>query len=250
MAVKLGRYAFRRIGGRIIPIRIGAEGKTNVSNFAMSALRKLQGKKNLEAAKKVAEFTKDSVVKEKLFHGTESVFTKFRYDKIGTKTGTAGAGRGFYFTDKKQNAAAYGKKIKEAYLNIKKPLRGSLNDGFESNSIKKSSLTSILKGGDLSNFGEGVSAKSAASLLKKHNTNDVDLINDAGVSAFGSNFKKLYSRLKKFTGIDGVVQGNTKTTHYIAFNPDQIMLAPKRSKLYKNAIKKNKLLPKKYWTKK
>jgi hypothetical protein len=242
MSVKLSRYVFRRIRGRLVPIRIGAEAKTNASNFAMAAVRKLQGKRNLEAAQKVAEFTKQSVVKEKVFHGTSNSFRKFSYGKIGSAAGTAGAGRGFYFANTKQNAKAYGSKVKEAYLNIQKPLKASFNGEFDSGKIKKKSLVSMLRKADLSSFGEGTTVEKAAAMLKKYNTNDVDLINDAGVSAFGNNFKELYKRLKKYTGIDGIVQSNKKVSHFIAFSPEQIMSAPKRSKIYSNALKRSRRL--------
>lgn len=240
MTVKAGRYIFKRIRGRIIPIRIGAEAKTTARNFSMSALRKLQGHKNKMLDRAKSAFTDSSVVKEKVFHGTNAKFKKFNHDKIGSATGTGGAGRGFYFADK-TTAKGYGKNIKEAYLNIKNPLFGSLNDGFKSNKITESQIKKLITGQDLSNFGERETPESVAKLFKRYNTNDVDVINDIGVSAFHNNFKSMFKKLRSITGIDGIIQSNDKVKHYIAFNSDQIMDA-KRSTIYKDQLKKFKKL--------
>ena len=235
MTTKLGRYAFRKIGGRIIPIRIGAEAKTTVKNFSMSALRKLQGSINKKNSEIVAKFTEGSAIREKVFHGTSAKFKKFSHDKIGSSVGTS-LGRGFYFTNKKSTAQGYGSKVKEYFLSIKKPLLGSLNDGFKGNDIKTKQIEKIVRGQDLSNWGERSTSQSVAEQIQKYNTNDLDKIQDIGTSSFHHNWKKALSKVRKVTGIDGAVAGNKKVVHYVAFNSDQIMDAPKRSIVYNKEL--------------
>jgi hypothetical protein len=239
MTTKLGRYIFKRIGGRVIPIRIGAEATTSAKNFSMSALRKLQGSINKKNAEIAAKFTEHSVVKSKVFHGTNAKFKKFNHDKIGSSTGTA-LGRGFYFTDKKTTAKAYGSKVKEYFLSIKRPLFGSLNDGFKANDITEKQVEKIVKGQDLSNWGERSTSKSVAEQIQKYNTNDLDKVQDIGTTVFNNNWKKALSKVRKITGIDGSVAGNKEVIHYVAFNSDQIMEAPKKSTIYKDQLKKLK----------
>lgn len=241
MSVKLSRYVFKRIGGRIVPIRVGAFAesgtvKEGLRGISRKALRAIDAVRNKATQKRIAEFTKDSVVKHSVFHGTNASFRKFSHDKIGSSTGTA-LGRGFYFTDKKNTALGYGKKVKEFFLNLKKPLTGSLNDTISGNNISEKQITKMVKGEDLSNWGQSASAESVAKQLKKYNTNDLDVIQDVGTSVYHNNWRRALSRVRKVTGIDGVVAGNKEVTHYVAFNSDQIMPAPKRSDLYKKIQK-------------
>jgi len=239
MSTKLARYVFRKIRGRIIPVRIGAETKTTIKNFSKSALRKLQGYENKMIDRKIKAFTSDSVVKIPVFHGSNYNFSKFSHSKIGSSKGTA-QGRGFYFTRNKKEAESYGKNVKKFYLKMKNPAIGSFNDGFTQKTISKNDLEKVLKSGDLSDYGEFASRSKVASDLLKYNTNDVDIINDAGVSIFRNNWKKTLEKFRKYTGIDGSIAGDTKTTHYVAYNTDQIMKAPKRNNVYSKLLKINR----------
>lgn len=55
-----------------------------------------------------------------VYHGTNAQFDNFDLSKIGNRD-SGWFGKGFYFTNSKGEASTYGKNIKEAYLNIKKP---------------------------------------------------------------------------------------------------------------------------------
>lgn len=247
MSVKLGRMVFRRIGGRIVPIRIGAEAKTlaaGLKGISTQALRKVDAVKNSKSLAKINEFLKDSVVRQRLFHGTNNNFSKFSHEKIGSNVGHS-AGRGFYLTDQKWVAQGYGKKVKEVYVNMKKPTLLDLNDGVKSKLLKKSDIDKLIKMHKnpidaLSNYGdvkyEGIKnvLKKASSSIKKYNTNELDAINDIAQSIYNNDLKTFFKNLRKVSGIDGVIASNTKHKQFIVYNSDQIMKAPKVSRLYKN----------------
>lgn len=56
-----------------------------------------------------------------LYHGTDEYFADFDYSKIGSNTGLAWYGYGFYFTDNKKSAKRYGSNIITAEVDINKP---------------------------------------------------------------------------------------------------------------------------------
>lgn len=70
------------------------------------------------------EFTNpDDFVKSKQmdYHGTEQSFKRFSNSAIGSRGEPGFAGKGFYFTNRKNYAREYGKNVMEAHLNIKNP---------------------------------------------------------------------------------------------------------------------------------
>lgn len=244
MSVKLGRYIFRRIGGRIVPIRVGAEAATvakGLKGISASILRKVDKLRNIKRANKIAEFTKDSVIKSPVFHGTNSAkFSTFSHDKIGSNVGHT-IGRGFYFTPDRKLASAYGKNVGEYFLNIKKPSIVDLNSGVKTKKLSKSLIEKLLsgKGVDLSNYGdvsfEGSKAvkSRAVNSIAKYNNDQLDQINDIAQSAYNNDLKKYFKRLREVTGYDGVVADNLKSRQVVAYNSDQILKSPKVSQLYK-----------------
>lgn len=224
-----------------MPIRKGAFSEAGtiaegIRGVSRKALRAIDSVRNKKIDQKVAEFTKDSVVKNKVYHGTNVTFSKFDHSKIGSSSGTA-QGRGFYFTSNKLEASGYGKKVKEFYLNMKKPMVGSLNDGFSQKEITMKQVEKMAAGEDLSNW--GMTHSEGLSKLKKaiSGDNDLDKIQELGQTVFHHDWKRTFEKLRKITGIDGSIRSNTKTTHFVAYNSDQIMKAPKRSNLYKSIQK-------------
>ena len=58
----------------------------------------------------------------KVYHGTDSNFNKFDKDYLGSKSGETPSNMvGFYFTNNKKQAKTFGKNIKTAIIDIKKP---------------------------------------------------------------------------------------------------------------------------------
>ena len=58
----------------------------------------------------------------KAYHGTDNEFTVFNKNKIGSNTGGAFYGNGFYFSTSEHDANNYGKKIMPVYLRVGKTL--------------------------------------------------------------------------------------------------------------------------------
>jgi len=77
---------------------------------------------NFSPAHEVSEhvLNRDGTPKE-FYHGTNESFTAFSYREIGNATGVGILGDGFYFTDKKPLAKAYGKNVMSCYLKMEKP---------------------------------------------------------------------------------------------------------------------------------
>ena len=46
-----------------------------------------------------------------VYHGTDAIFDRFDETKKGTNTGFANTIHGFFFTEKKENAALFGKRM-------------------------------------------------------------------------------------------------------------------------------------------
>lgn len=65
-----------------------------------------------------------------LYHGTNADFTAFDYSHVGESTGVGILGDGFYFTDKKELAVQYGKKIMACYVRMEKPYIASYDDAY------------------------------------------------------------------------------------------------------------------------
>ena len=81
-----------------------------------------------EAAKSSGAMTNENGLPTRFYHGSESDFNEFSYGKIGEATGVGILGDGFYFTDNKSTAKAYGKNVRSFYLQISNPYTASEND--------------------------------------------------------------------------------------------------------------------------
>lgn len=85
----------------------------------------------------IAYLLKDSKIRNRkkqlivCYHGTNSQFTEFKEEFISSNSGNIGwFGRGFYFTNSKKLAQAYGSIQKKCYLNIKRPFVYSSADSI------------------------------------------------------------------------------------------------------------------------
>jgi hypothetical protein len=66
-----------------------------------------------------------------VYHNTDAKFSTFDKSKIGTKTDKGMHGRGFYFSNEKDQTYMYGNRQMPVYLTIKNPLRLGRNGQFE-----------------------------------------------------------------------------------------------------------------------
>jgi len=78
----------------------------------------------------------------KVFHGTDSEFDVFDYDKIGSNTESSWNGAGFYFSDNTTEASLYGDKIIRAEISINNPIDLTL---INDSSVQGSGLILFLK---------------------------------------------------------------------------------------------------------
>lgn len=57
-----------------------------------------------------------------VYHGTDAIFDRFDETKKGTNTGFPNTIHGFFFTEKEENAALFGKRIVKARIVIEKAI--------------------------------------------------------------------------------------------------------------------------------
>ena len=140
------------------------------------------------------------------YHASESDFSIFDKNKVGTGNGGAHYGRGFYFTPHKDLASDYGRNIRKFYLNIKNPFEyySSIED------IKKLFIDSGSKY-DLSVLDDE----------KWEEFWDADTIDDIIAEVVGKKEDpyEVFTEMVKKAGYDGVIAG---WDEIIAFEPNQI----------------------------
>ena len=196
------------------------------------------------------EYFKDSKVRDEngnlleVYHGSQSKFTEFKYNKVGLH-GNA-HGRGFYFTDDVGLASSFYKKegqLLNGYLNITNPMSET------EKTIKKSdlekfiklicedeakalvedggydSLSDALKDTFISNYvytydkSMRDAYREMTSMVYEGNDNDVEIIAEL-TNAYGGS--SLLERVYDVFGYDGVIYTNFDGTHeYVVFNSNQ-----------------------------
>ena len=132
-----------------------------------------------------------------VYHGTNGRFKKFNKSKIGSHTDNGVYGRGFYFTDDKNQTYKYGKNQFACHLNIENPLvlgRGGEYDSFTDYSNKRKGIPEIRNREDYEKYGHLMATQEE-----------------------GMNFLKQ-------DGYDGIIihPYNGAETEYVVFEPEQI----------------------------
>lgn len=204
----------------------GLEGVKADETKGKSTKYSLTDNKGRELSKGQQEYFKDSKVRDEegnlrvMYHGTDADFNTFSYEFYG-KTGTA-YGRGFYFTDSKNSAEAYGSNVKEVYLDIKKPMQ--IGEKTMSKNDFRNLILAVNKetnGTLLEDYG-GIDE---AAMEYEYGGDDIDLTNSI-MMASGLKFEKFYEILKNTLGYDGIKANNITNGEdgniYLAFNPNQI----------------------------
>lgn len=196
--------------------------KSNTSNSFVDN----QGR---QLSKQQQEFFKDSKVRDNngnlkaVYHGTDTEFYTFNYNRLGENTSSLGAG--FYFTDKKETASSYTrgtKNLKEVYIDIQKPL--AYGNTTMTQTEYKNFIEAINKetnGRYLEDYG----GLDEALMEYNYGGDDIDLVN-AVHNASGLTWEKTYKILKETTSFDGIISEkgflNKDETIYVAFNSNQI----------------------------
>ena len=110
-----------------------------------------------------------------VYHGSDANFNKFSFKKMGTSSGTTGAGFGLYFSDSKSDAMAYGDNIYTCQLELKNNLS---NDKI---TLDKKMLKNILDKlvlSDNSYYQNYDNEQQAINSLLKFNDSDTEIIGD------------------------------------------------------------------------
>tara|TARA_Y100000310_G_C20704363_1_gene833749 strand:+ start:38145 stop:39191 length:1047 start_codon:yes stop_codon:yes gene_type:complete len=175
----------------------------------------------------------NSLVQDKVYHGSSTKFKEFSNKYIGGSHGTA-HGMGFYFTGDEDFARAFlGKegKVYEVYINITKPM--SLTKKTISVSELKRFLKKIDPTGDdfLSAYGdvnyEGYNSvlNTAATETYKYNDNDTDILHDI-LNGGGFDNEEYFNAVNSHFGFDGVITKTDKEDIdvYVVFDKKNIKI--------------------------
>lgn len=154
-----------------------------------------------ESIKQSNPFTK-SVVQNIVYHGTNGKFKQFKTNKMGSHTDNGVYGKGFYFTDDKNQTYKYGKNQLTCYINIENPLylgRDGQYDSFVDYANKRKGIPPINNSQDYEKYGHLMATqKEGMSFLKED-------------------------------GYDGIIVHpyNGAETEYVVFKPEQIQIVNK-----------------------
>lgn len=154
-----------------------------------------------ESIKHSNPFTK-SVVQNIVYHGTNGKFKQFKTNKMGSHTDNGVYGKGFYFTDDKNQTYKYGKNQLTCYINIENPLylgRDGQYDSFVDYANKRKGIPPINNSEDYEKYGHLMATQ------------------EEGMSFL------------KEDGYDGIIVHpyNGAETEYVVFKPEQIQIVNK-----------------------
>lgn len=165
------------------------------------------------------------------YHGSDHKFNEFSFEKVGTESGTTGAGVGLYFTISKADALAYGDFVYTCLLELQNNL--SNNSVTIQHHILRAIIEDIEKIPNISyfeNFGENLSEAekySIVNVLLTSNDTDTDIIGDLINSCFGGLCDTMLDILSKFGfthTTDDITPDDPTIVHYIVYNLDSITI--------------------------
>lgn len=211
---------WRTVGGRRIFIKDGED---------LTTAMKKSGKFKKEEIKEKTQNNNEQY-KNVVYHGTKHDFEEFDENKIGSnkRIGNAGlnVGKGFYFTEEKNVAEAYGKEgyVKKVELTIDKPLDFENYKGVSSKQIddyiKKYEKDNIKAYKELFGYSEKEAHDELKNYMKKEFEKPSGIINYADSRSNGD-FKE-YVKIMEYMGYDGIV--NRKNHEIVALKKNQIKI--------------------------
>jgi hypothetical protein len=147
-----------------------------------------------------------------LYHASNSEFTSFDPNKIGTGGGII-YGKGFYFCDNDFELDIYGKYIREYYLNLKNPFRWEI---IEEDADATYNLDMFIEVLEQNNFviTDELRQKLEKDILENGGGLDTVIELSCGVDFAQKYFMR--------AGYDGIM--NLDIGDYVAFKPEQIKL--------------------------
>ena len=185
--------------------------KTTKDSNGKKTQYSLQDTKGNRLTSSQVDFFKDSKIRDVkgdlriAYHFTDSEFTVFDKNKIGSGNGGYNFGKGFYFSTDEEMASDYGNTKGEYYLNIKNPYRYYSTD--------KEYIVDMLEKSGIEYDKEFVEKYDFDEL------EDVDLIDDFLSKVLkDKNPYEEFSNMVKSAGYDGIWAGD----EIVAFEPNQI----------------------------
>ena len=137
------------------------------------------------------------------YHGSFTDFDEFSFNKVGTASGTSGAGYGLYFSESKADALGYGDIVYTCFLQLKNNL--SNEKVTLTPTLLKSIFSTLINDYDKSYYQQfGYENPSEATKNKiineelKTSKSDTDLIGGIINGLFGGNCKQMLKVLTKF----------------------------------------------------
>lgn len=203
---------FRRIGGRIIPIKSELKTIANTKVFTNSVK---QAKNLMNAAKQ------DFNIAEPYYHGTKSAFKKFDVRKVKSASGAAAQGYGINLAKNPATASAYaahaGGNVHKVFVRNGKFFT-EYNKPIPREHIEKLIKMAPDKVG-LSNFAENEHEALRAALHAYKDMNPVDQVSVISNDFYRGNHKRMGKALKSlgYTGID-----NKELGIKVVFNADDV----------------------------
>lgn len=165
------------------------------------------------------------------YHGSDHKFDKFSFEKVGTESGTTGAGFGLYFTISKADALAYGDFVYTCLLELQNNL--SNNKVTIQHHILRAIIDDIEKTAGISyfeNFGENLSESEKYSIVNRlltSNETDTDIVGDLINACFGGLCDIMLGILSRFGfthTTDDITPDDPTIVHYIVYNLDSITI--------------------------
>jgi len=163
-----------------------------------------------------------------VYHGSDANFNKFSFKKMGTSSGTTGAGFGLYFSDSKADAMAYGNYIYTCQLELKNNLSNTqvtLDKKMLKNILDKLALTdhSYYQAFD-------DNEQQAINSLLKFNDSDTDIIGDI-INGAGcrDEMLKVLSQYGYTHTIDNDSPELKTITHYVVYDLNAIKIMDKEN---------------------
>lgn len=189
--------------------------KVNTNSEKRNALPKTDSKGNTLSTEQ-KEFFKDSKVRDEngnllvVYHGTNSKFTVFDYNK--TKLGKLGYG--FYFTANKNFAKNYAvnDNLVEAYIKVTNPLV------IEETVLTEEQIDKMLE--NLSEFELDAENKTIQELKAEILTQKSNISKNFAFLKIASKYQDILDNMGNVIGFDGIVAKNWD--EYVVFEPNQV----------------------------
>jgi hypothetical protein len=168
------------------------------------------------------------------YHGSPNNFDKFSFKKVGTESGTSGAGFGLYFSTSKADALTYGPYLYECMLDLETNVNNHKVDLTPT--MLKAIISRIEEKYNKSyweNFGQNLLQKDKNKIISKlisDNDTDTEIIGDLINSLFGGNCSEILSILSEYGlthTIDNKSPDDKTITHYIIYDLDSITIKKK-----------------------